>query len=255
MIQCKPKNLLKLSKSHLEKEYRALTVSLTVSPPDSEFTCSSGDCVSMTARCDGRAHCRDRSDEANCRLVVPPVGYNKFLVPTSADNHQRLRVNISLDFQRILYIDEEEHFIRATFTIRKFWYNEHLSYQNLKKGGVNQVFQDDKDSIWIPNIESRTMEEINKCARTEKREILKIIPNTDFRHEQNALTERENAFLFSGLENKMFQEREITCEFICEFDYRWYPFDTQVGTDNNTINFYPSCRLSTSDLSPSLQHV
>ena len=84
MIQCKPKNLLKLSKSHLEKEYRALTVSLTVSPPDSEFTCSSDDCVSMTARCDGRAHCRDRSDEANCRLVVPPVGYNKFLVPTSS---------------------------------------------------------------------------------------------------------------------------------------------------------------------------
>ena len=182
----------------------------------------------MTARCDGRAHCRDRSDEADCRLVVPPVGYNKFLVPTSADSSQRLRVNMSLDFQRILYIDEEEHFIRVTLTLTKFWYNEHLTYQNLKQGAVNQIFEDDKDSIWIPFIESRTMEEVNKCARTEKREILKIIPNRDFRHEQNALTERENAFLFPGLENKMVQEKEYSCDFICEFDYKWYPFDTQV---------------------------
>ena len=139
-----------------------------------------------------------RSDEANCRLVVPPVGYNKFLVPTSTDIQQKLSVNMSLDFHKILFIDEEEHFIRVTLTLTKYWYNEHLTYQNLKQGAVNQVFQDDKDSIWIPNIESRTMEEINKCAKTEKREILKIIPNTDFRHEQNALTERENAFLFSG---------------------------------------------------------
>ena len=135
---------------------------------------------------------------------------------------------MSLDFQRILYIDEEEHFIRVTLTLTKFWYNEHLTYQNLKQGAVNQIFEDDKDSIWIPFIESRTMEEVNKCARTEKREILKIIPNADFRHEQNALTERENAFLFPGLENKMIQEKEYSCDFICEFDYKWYPFDTQV---------------------------
>ena len=141
-------------------------------------------------------HCR--SDEANCRLVVPFVGYNKFLVPTSTDIQQRLSVNISLDFQRILYIDEEEHFIRMTLTLTKYWYNEHLTYQNLKQGAVNQVFQDDKDTIWIPFIEFRSAENVNKCVRTEKEEVLKIVPNTNFRHEQNALTERENAFLFSG---------------------------------------------------------
>ena len=31
-----------------------------------------------------------------------------------------------------------------------------------------------------------------------------------------------------GLENKMVQEKEYSCDFICEFDYKWYPFDTQV---------------------------
>ena len=86
-------------------------------------------------------HCR--SDEANCRLVVPQVGYNKFLVPTT-DLQQRLRVNMSIDYQRILYIDEEVHFLRVTLTLTKTWYNEHLTYQNLKQGADNQVFQDDK---------------------------------------------------------------------------------------------------------------
>ena len=184
----------------------------------------------MAARCDGRAHCRDRSDEADCRLVVPPVGYNKFLVPTSTDIQQRLSVNISLDFQRILYIDEEEHFIRVTLTLTKYWYNEHLTYQNLKQGADNQIFQDDKESIWIPFIEFRDQENVDKCLRTEKEEVLKIVPNRNFRHEQNALTERENAFLFSGSENKMIQEKEFSCEYICVFDYTWYPFDTQVIT-------------------------
>ena len=178
-------------------------------------------------------HCR--SDEANCRLVVPPVGYNKFLVPTSTDIQQRLSVNISLDFQRILYIDEEEHFIRVTLTLTKYWYNEHMTYQNLKQGAVNQIFQDDKDNIWIPFIEFRDQENVDKCLRTEKEEVLKIVPNTNFRHEQNALTERENAFLFSGSENKMIQEKEFSCEYICVFDYTWYPFDTQVITALDSI--------------------
>ena len=59
--------------------------------------------------------------------------------------------------------------------------------------------------------------------------------NTNFRHGQNALTERENAFLFSGSENKMIQEKEFSCEYICVFDYTWYPFDTQVITALDSI--------------------
>ena len=115
-----------------------------------------------------------------------------------------------------------EHFIRVTLTLTKFWYNEHLTYQNLKEGAINQVFQDDMDIIWLPNIEFMATENIEKCLRTEKEEILKVVPNTNFRYEQNAVTEIENAFLFSGLENKMIQEKEFSCDFICEFDYKGF---------------------------------
>ncbi|CAK9820039.1 Low-density lipoprotein receptor-related protein 1B [Anthophora plagiata] len=37
--------------------------------PD-EFMCLNGDCVSQSARCDGRSDCRDRSDEYNCNVTT-----------------------------------------------------------------------------------------------------------------------------------------------------------------------------------------
>ena len=112
-------------------------------------------------------------------------------------------------------------------TFTKYWYNEHLTYQNLKQGAINQIFEDDKDSIWIPFVEFRDLEHGDKCLTTDRKEILKIVPNSDLRYEPNSLAERENAFLFSGLENKMIQEKEYSCDFLCEFDYKWYPFDSQ----------------------------
>ena len=174
--------------------------------------------------------CQDGSDEEQCRLVVPPVGYNKYLVPTPTRQHQLLDVNISFNVQKILYIDEVENFIRMTLTLQKHWFNEHLTYQNLRENTNNFIFKDDKETVWIPFIEFNSMENKNKCERTEKLEFLKIIPNVEFEYSYNDLSEMENAFLFQGSDNLMIQEREFSCEFICEFDYKWYPFDSQVRT-------------------------
>ena len=137
-----------------------------------EYTCDSGHCVDMEKRCDGRTHCRDGSDEKDCMLVVPPVGYNKFLVPSPLDLQKKLSVNISIDIQKILYIDEVEQFIRMTLTLSKYWFNEHLTFQNLKQAGLNQIFHDDREIVWIPFIEFNTMEHTNKCERTQKQEIV-----------------------------------------------------------------------------------
>ena len=167
-------------------------------------------------------------------MVVPPVGYNKYLVPTPTSQYQQLEVNISFNVQKILYIDEVENFIRMTLTLQKHWFNEHLTYQNLKENTNNFIFKDDKETVWIPFIEFNSMENKNKCERTEKLEFLKIVPNEKFEHSQNDLSEKENAFLFEGADNLMIQEREFSCEFICEFDYKWYPFDSQVRTSTRT---------------------
>ena len=35
-----------------------------------EFQCSNGDCIDERERCDGKADCRDRSDESGCRKFI-----------------------------------------------------------------------------------------------------------------------------------------------------------------------------------------
>ena len=48
---------------------------------EEEFTCSDGQCIDINRRCDQIVHCRDRSDEKDCRLIVLEEGYSKNIIP------------------------------------------------------------------------------------------------------------------------------------------------------------------------------
>ena len=39
--------------------------------------------------------------------------------------------------------------------------------------------------------------------------------------------EVDNAYMYSGDINKHFMRREFAVEWMCEYDMKWYPFDTQ----------------------------
>ena len=163
-----------------------------------EFTCSNGKCVNIDQRCDGITQCVDGSDEQNCRLVVPSIGYNKFLVPPPLEMNQQLRINISYDFKMILYIDEEENFMRVNFNLQKEWYNSFLTFQNLKQHSDNLIFSDDRDMIWIPWITTINLENKGKCKQTEEIEKLKIARDEYQSFQYNSLSINENAFLFKA---------------------------------------------------------
>uniref|UniRef100_A0A0P4W7V2 Pentraxin (PTX) domain-containing protein n=1 Tax=Scylla olivacea TaxID=85551 RepID=A0A0P4W7V2_SCYOL len=45
------------------------------------FTCTSGECVPLTARCSLDPECEDESDEMNCQLVHTPDDYQTYLAP------------------------------------------------------------------------------------------------------------------------------------------------------------------------------
>ena len=48
---------------------------------EEEFTCSDGQCINIARRCDQIVHCRDKSDEKDCRLIVLEEGYSKNIIP------------------------------------------------------------------------------------------------------------------------------------------------------------------------------
>ena len=160
------------------------------------FTCSDGNCVEMDERCDGRLNCMDGSDEQQCRLVVPSIGYNKFLSPPPINGEEYLYVNVSYDIKHILYIDEVENFIRISYNIQKDWYDSLLTYKNLKKDSDNLIFREDKNMIWYPWLTSNNIESINKQLRADDKEILKIVPNNNFKYKYDSKTMYQNSFLY-----------------------------------------------------------
>ena len=46
-----------------------------------EFTCGDGQCININKRCDQINHCRDKTDELDCRLLVLEDGYNQAIPP------------------------------------------------------------------------------------------------------------------------------------------------------------------------------
>ena len=81
--------------------------------------------------------------------------------------------------------------------------------------------------MWWPYVEEINLEDRNRCTRTGKEEIFKVIPNPSFKYQNGPLEEENNVLLFKGSENKLLQNWDFTCQYICEFEYFWYPFDTQ----------------------------
>ena len=48
---------------------------------DDEFTCDDGSCINMSLKCDASVDCEDGSDEKDCKIIVPDIGYQKHLTP------------------------------------------------------------------------------------------------------------------------------------------------------------------------------
>ena len=144
--------------------------------------------MDIVNRCNGIQHCKDGSDEEQCRLVVPSLGYNKNLIPPPIADNQDLFINVSYNIKHILYIDEVENFMRITWSIQKEWYNSFLTYQNLKNGTVNQIFQEDKNMIWTPWINSNNIESTDKEKRANDVEVMKVVPNSNFKFMHNSKT-------------------------------------------------------------------
>ena len=138
----------------------------------------------------------DESDEKQCRLVVPDIGYDKSRTPPPMPGDNYLYVNYSYNSERILYIDEENNFISITFNLQKDWYDNSLTFQILKKDKVNLILQDDKDMIWKPWATDKNIRNVDMKGRADEEEIFKVVQNDDFKFQHNSISNYQSALIF-----------------------------------------------------------
>ena len=68
--------------------------------PNGTFTCTSGQCVPLTARCSLDPECEDESDEMDCQLVHTPDDYQTYLPPYSP----QLPLNFTIALKKVNFI-------------------------------------------------------------------------------------------------------------------------------------------------------
>ena len=181
-------------------------------------------------RCDGVTDCQDGTDEAECKVFVTSLGYNKHLVPPNPGDGQ-LRLNLSMLIKEITQINEIDNFFRVKFDMKRTWFDKRLTFYNLKDDVArNQVSLDDRETIWLSWIVFENVESNDKILRTEQRDQMSIIPDDSTVFTSSDTTHLHNIHLFEGSKNAIVDVKQYSVDWLCEFHMEWYPFDTQSCT-------------------------
>ena len=169
--------------------------------------------------------------------MVLKGGYNKNIPPITSDEKERkipVKVNTSIDIFKLVDINEEDYSIEIQFQITLVWKENRATYQNLKvNDSLNALTQNDINKLWLPKV---------IYENTDQKETTRL--GVDWEWETNIKVRRDGSSTKSGLEtvdetdiyqgneNSLVMRQTYTHEFQCQYDFIWYPFDTQVNTLN-----------------------
>ena len=130
--------------------------------------------------------------------------------------------------------DEEDYSIHIQFQITMEWRENRATYQNLKfDNSLNALIQLDIEQLWLPKV---------IYENTDQKDTTRLGSNWEW--ETNVVVKREGNFtmgsleivdetyIFQGDQNSLVMTQTYTHEFQCQYNFVWYPFDTQVNVSN-----------------------
>lgn len=117
------------------------------------------------------------------------------------------------------------------------WKDPRIDFHNLKlkdTGIQNSLVEAERAMIWIPRVkflntpdQKYSLLDNKSLVTVERQGEAKIIDKTNSR----------NAYVYSGLENTIKISRVYSTSWLCDFEMRTYPFDTQVNTTSIKLSF------------------
>ena len=193
-------------------------------------TCFVGTCIDIAKRCDTVNDCGDWSDEEECNLVVFPKTYFKQFPPlvSSGEKEEKLQVLVRSTIKDILEINEKDAKFSCKFILSFEWKDERLEYQNLQEDyNKNQLNEEAKNRVWLPR-PTFTNTAGNEQVILDIRSQLFIKSQGSFIYAEEEITDETR--VYKGNENPIFYTRSYSVYFLCDYDLRLYPFDTQTCT-------------------------
>ena len=180
--------------------------------------------------------CEDESDERNCRILVLQDGYNKEVPPIvktgkKTQEKKLLPVGVTLTLEKVVAIEEDVYSISFKFKISLMWYENRVTFRNLKMDSTNNLLrQDEVRMLWLPLvIYWNTDQDETTRLGMEWEWKTEVLVQREGNISRNLMTRIDEAEIFQGAENSLRMEQTYTHAFQCVFNLSEYPFDTQVG--------------------------
>ena len=126
----------------------------------------------------------------------------------------------------VLNVDEINEEFYISFNLKTQWYDSRLKFNNLKKQeDLNVLTPAQHSSIWTPNLIFHNTKSKKKSSLKDA--TIRVLLNNNFTFEKADMTVSNNVYLFKGSENKLEISQVYDIYFICQYNMRRYPFDTQ----------------------------
>ena len=222
---------------------------------DEEFTCDSGSCVPLSARCNGRSECLDETDEAECKAFVQSLGYNRFMAPPPSENETRHLVYHSFEIHDIIDINEKDGLFICKILLKRRWFDKRVTFQNLKNDTeLNIIVPEDQELLWKPWTVFSNIKDRYSITLADQEPEWRVIPKPNDTFLLADKSFLHNTYLFDGASNMISYEKALTVEWICDFHMEWYPFDTQIckmeflSKDNSVRPIHEKVTISDIDL-------
>ncbi len=137
----------------------------------------------------------------------------------------RAEIEVNVDILSILEIAEVDGFLSLQLNLKLSWFDGRLTFLNLKdEQDLNTLSVEVRNTMWIPQIVFHNTESKRESI-SDDQAFATIKRNGDYT--LRPLSVLHNAHLFRGDENAITISRVYSEKFLCEFDMRVYPFDTQ----------------------------
>jgi hypothetical protein len=182
-----------------------------------EFTCDSGNCIDVHKKCDYHMDCEDKSDEKNCTYIEIPMSYKKLEAPHS-------NINFLVTIESIHNIDTINMFVELTSLVLMKWYDQRLSFKNLKNSSKLMIADMLADKIWNPlNVVVQEKALIGKIHLGKKQLSIETLKNASEIHQDEVFEDR----IVHGNEGILEDKQRMRAHYDCKFHLRKFPFDTQ----------------------------